>query len=238
MVQSPVKPNYHQYPAQHYIKHEPQNSSIQEGHYHSQQQHHNHHAHQPVTTVANVQHQNGSQTQSSTSNAYYQSHRKRILAKVQSDCQLNNLNNNSSTHSTNASGGIVLKEEVVDYYHNDNSNTASNSSTGGSGSGSGSGSASIGGALVTAHNSAVNGNSRRNSNEYYLSQQGHLHCNSLCKENVAAPAYHQYVNTNSSTTGVFSGQEQHIIYSGGDKRISWAPPVAHAQANAHRRYVF
>ncbi|KAK9712192.1 Protein kinase domain [Popillia japonica] len=71
-------------------------------------------------------------------------------------------------------------------------------------------------------------------NDYLMPQQmqpqQQQHCTSACKE-PSLQAY-QYVNTGS---GHISNQEQ-IVYatgSGGDKRVSWAPPAAHAPNTSH-----
>ncbi|GLV35353.1 Homeodomain interacting protein kinase [Carabus blaptoides fortunei] len=77
------------------------------------------------------------------------------------------------------------------------------------------------------------------SNDYLLSQQLHVHsgshCSSACKEPLSAT--YQYVNS-SSANHMPNGQEQHVVYSTSDKRVSWAPPVAHAPSSqsSHRRH--
>lgn len=61
-------------------------------------------------------------------------------------------------------------------------------------------------------------------------QQQQQHCTSACKE--PSLQGYQYVNTGS---GHVSNHEQ-IVYSsggGGDKRVSWAPPAAHAPSTSH-----
>lgn len=66
------------------------------------------------------------------------------------------------------------------------------------------------------------------SNDYQPPQQ-QTHCNnSACKEPVQT---YQYVSSASSNHG-----EQHVVYSTGDKRVSWAPPAAHAPSSSHRRH--
>lgn len=71
------------------------------------------------------------------------------------------------------------------------------------------------------------------SNDYLIPQQhSSTHCSSACKEPVTA---YQYVNAGSS--GHINGQDQHVVYSTGDKRVSWAPPVAHApSSHSNRRH--
>lgn len=71
------------------------------------------------------------------------------------------------------------------------------------------------------------------SNDYLVPQQhSSTHCSSACKESV--PTY-QYVNSNSN--GHISGQDQHVVYSSNDKRVSWAPPAAHApSSHSNRRH--
>ncbi|GJQ65433.1 hipk [Trypoxylus dichotomus] len=61
-------------------------------------------------------------------------------------------------------------------------------------------------------------------------QQQQQHCTSACKE-PSLQAY-QYVNNGS---GHVSNQEQVVYSSGGgsDKRVSWAPPAAHAPTSSH-----
>lgn len=77
------------------------------------------------------------------------------------------------------------------------------------------------------------------SNDYLLSQQLHVHsgshCSSACKEPLSGT--YQYVNS-SSANHMANGQEQHVVYSTSDKRVSWAPPVAHAPSSqsSHRRH--
>lgn len=69
------------------------------------------------------------------------------------------------------------------------------------------------------------------SNDCLVPQQSH--CNAACKE---PPQNYQYVN--SGGVNHLSGQEQHVVYSANDKRISWAPPAAHAPSSHgnHRRH--
>lgn len=63
------------------------------------------------------------------------------------------------------------------------------------------------------------------TNDYQPPQQ---HCNnSSCKEPIQT---YQYVSNSGS-----SGDQQHVVYSSGDKRVSWAPPAAHAPSS-HRRH--
>lgn len=78
------------------------------------------------------------------------------------------------------------------------------------------------------------------SNDYLFSQQLHVHsgshCSSACKEPLSGT--YQYVNS-SSANHMANGQEQHVVYSTSDKRVSWAPPpVAHAPSSqsSHRRH--
>lgn len=57
------------------------------------------------------------------------------------------------------------------------------------------------------------------SNNEYLQHLHSTHCSSACKEPVSG---YQYVNASN-------GQQEHnVVYSSGDKRVSWAPPAAHA----------
>lgn len=58
------------------------------------------------------------------------------------------------------------------------------------------------------------------SSDYIVPQQN-SHCGSSCKEPIQA---YQYVNSASNHNNV---QDQHLVYSSGDKRVSWAPPAAH-----------
>ncbi|XP_018328725.1 homeodomain-interacting protein kinase 2 isoform X2 [Agrilus planipennis] len=73
------------------------------------------------------------------------------------------------------------------------------------------------------------------SNEYLVPPQSQSqahsssHCTSACKE---LTQYH-YINSSNGN----DGQEQHVIYSSNDKRVSWAPPpTAHAPSSSHRRH--
>lgn len=68
----------------------------------------------------------------------------------------------------------------------------------------------------------------RSNNDYQQPQQ-QTHCNnSSCKEPVQT---YQYVNSGSSN----HSDQQHVVYASGDKRVSWAPPAAHAPSS-HRRH--
>lgn len=63
------------------------------------------------------------------------------------------------------------------------------------------------------------------SNDYLVPQQN-SHCSSSCKE-ILQP--YQYVNAGSNHANM---QDQHVIYSNSEKRVSWAPPAAH-NTNSH-----
>lgn len=70
------------------------------------------------------------------------------------------------------------------------------------------------------------------SNDYLIPQQhSNTHCSSACKD-PPITAY-QYVNAGSH----INSQDQHVVYSTGDKRVSWAPPAAHApSSHSNRRH--
>jgi hypothetical protein len=62
------------------------------------------------------------------------------------------------------------------------------------------------------------------------------HCSSACKE--PTQGYH-YGNSGSSGHGHGSAQDQQpVVYASSDKRVSWAPPVAHNPSShgGHRRH--
>lgn len=63
--------------------------------------------------------------------------------------------------------------------------------------------------------------------DYLIPQQG-IQCGSSCKEPVQS---YQYVN--SGAANHLSAQDQHVVYS--DKRVSWAPPVAHNTSSHNNR---
>ncbi|CAH1370964.1 hypothetical protein MTP99_012457 [Tenebrio molitor] len=72
------------------------------------------------------------------------------------------------------------------------------------------------------------------SNDYNMPQQSH--CSSACKE--PTQGYH-YGNSGSSGHGHGSAQDQQpVVYASSDKRVSWAPPVAHNPSShgGHRRH--
>ncbi|KAF5284534.1 hypothetical protein FQA39_LY17007 [Lamprigera yunnana] len=70
------------------------------------------------------------------------------------------------------------------------------------------------------------------SNEYLIPQQPQMHssshCTSACKESIQA--YH-YINT--GPINHINNQDQHVVYASNDKRVSWAPPAAHAPNSSH-----
>ncbi|KAK4887738.1 hypothetical protein RN001_004009 [Aquatica leii] len=70
------------------------------------------------------------------------------------------------------------------------------------------------------------------SNEYLIPQQPHMHstshCTSACKEPIQA--YH-YIN--AGPMNHINNQDQHVVYATNDKRVSWAPPAAHAPNSSH-----
>ncbi|KAF5294896.1 hypothetical protein FQR65_LT10694 [Abscondita terminalis] len=70
------------------------------------------------------------------------------------------------------------------------------------------------------------------SNEYLIPQQPHMHssshCTSACKEPIQA--YH-YIN--AGPMNHINNQDQHVVYASNDKRVSWAPPAAHAPNSSH-----
>ncbi|KAK5643997.1 hypothetical protein RI129_007842 [Pyrocoelia pectoralis] len=70
------------------------------------------------------------------------------------------------------------------------------------------------------------------SNEYLIPQQPHIHatshCTSACKEPIQA--YH-YIN--AAPMNHINNQDQHVVYASNDKRVSWAPPAAHAPNSSH-----
>uniref|UniRef100_A0A1Y1N470 non-specific serine/threonine protein kinase n=1 Tax=Photinus pyralis TaxID=7054 RepID=A0A1Y1N470_PHOPY len=70
------------------------------------------------------------------------------------------------------------------------------------------------------------------SNEYLIPQQPHIHasshCTSACKEQIQA--YH-YIN--AAPMNHINNQDQHVVYATNDKRVSWAPPAAHAPNSSH-----
>lgn len=69
------------------------------------------------------------------------------------------------------------------------------------------------------------------SNEYLIPQQSHMHstshCTSACKEPIQT--YH-YIN--AGPVNHINNQE-HVVYTSNDKRVSWAPPAAHAPSSSH-----
>lgn len=75
------------------------------------------------------------------------------------------------------------------------------------------------------------------SNDYLLSQQLHVHssggshCTSACKEPLGGN--YQYITSSGNNHG---GPEQHVVYATSDKRVSWAPPVAHAPSSNRVRH--
>lgn len=72
------------------------------------------------------------------------------------------------------------------------------------------------------------------SNDYLISQNIHgSHCSSACKEPLNSGSNY-YVNASSANHS--GGQEQHVVYSTSDKRVSWAPPAAHAPSSNSRRH--
>lgn len=71
------------------------------------------------------------------------------------------------------------------------------------------------------------------SNDYIIPQQNSQHCNLSCKEPIQG---YPYVNSGSSNHGG-NLQDQHLVYSTNDKRVSWAPPVAHnTSSHSNRRH--
>lgn len=74
------------------------------------------------------------------------------------------------------------------------------------------------------------------TSDYMIPQQNTQHCNSSCKEPIPAAAY-SYITSGSSNHGG-NVQDQHVVYSTGDKRVSWAPPVAHntSSHSSNRRH--
>lgn len=73
------------------------------------------------------------------------------------------------------------------------------------------------------------------SNEYLIPQQPHMHssshCTSACKEPIQA--YH-YIN--AGPINHMNNQDQHVVYASNDKRVSWAPPAAHAPSSTHTNH--
>ncbi|XP_044734949.1 homeodomain-interacting protein kinase 2 isoform X2 [Chrysoperla carnea] len=159
-----------------------QSNQNQSGSHHSQQQQVYYQQQMIKHEPQSVQPQISSQQYNYASS---QSQKKRLLAKAQSECMLNNVSTKQEPGTSNdGSSG----------YHS-------------------------------------------RSNEYLIQQQPtHIssgsHCNSACKEAAAnnSAAGYQYVTTDGH------GQE-HIVYSNGKKRVSWAPPppVAHAPSGVHKR---
>lgn len=77
----------------------------------------------------------------------------------------------------------------------------------------------------------------RSNNEYLQHLHSGSHCGSACKDSVNG---YQYVNAVSQHEGNHSSGA--VYTNGGEKRVSWAPPVAHAPSSgqsgtsSHRRH--
>ncbi|XP_022903261.1 homeodomain-interacting protein kinase 2 isoform X2 [Onthophagus taurus] len=91
------------------------------------------------------------------------------------------------------------------------------------------------GNVQTKQEPGVEYHQHHRQNEYMVQQQQQpapqqiqqQHCNAVCKEQVQN---YQYANPSS---GHLNNQEQIVYPTGNDKRVSWAPPAAHAPSSSH-----